>query len=306
MGFHDQGQIIYVLVDKNKKRTYFGQMNDEPLSENRRQTFRLSPQRGAGVFCDVSGLAVADVELLELISEDGPRKLWRPRPADRIQTEIEKAFGVQIEFNHGLAGLEVVANALNEGDVARAQIAALLMRIPIPGDFKAARRAPPDRSKDQGIVKNNPYHDGLGLFTTREDAVDPHGTPLKPRREAQVAQSGPAPNQVGAGSNAAPGASSRPTTSGDISDECRVYLSHSSEPLAEAFADRSEDGTGVPNSDDRGPTSEQGGSRRRCDGSGGLSHRTAANAAERARLLGISKPNDRGTRDSSDGRRSYL
>jgi hypothetical protein len=89
--------------------------------------FRLS-RRGRGVSCDSDGAFVGSVPLLEL-SADGR---WETRDRRQLSKQLSSNFGVPIDLSRKMGGLKEIAKALNEDDLARAQIATVLLGIPDP------------------------------------------------------------------------------------------------------------------------------------------------------------------------------
>ena len=93
--------------------------------------FRLSERRGQGVSCSKEGLFVGDTPLLEQV-QGGGRVLWRARPQSQLDSELSKSYGVTLDFGAKMSGVAGVARALADGDLALAQIAALLLQLPDP------------------------------------------------------------------------------------------------------------------------------------------------------------------------------
>ena len=95
--------------------------------------FRLRP---GGVACDAEGLRIGGTPLL---TRDA-RGHWTPRDEDEINPALSRLYGFPLDFVRKRAGLEVVAKALGNGEIARAQIAALLLQLPDPPAAGAAER----------------------------------------------------------------------------------------------------------------------------------------------------------------------
>lgn len=94
--------------------------------------FRLSPPRsGRGVSCDTSGAYVGSVPLLKRSNMHGKDR-WEPRNCEQLSKQLGSEFGLPIDLSMKAGGLKAICNALNEGDVARAQIATVLLGIPDP------------------------------------------------------------------------------------------------------------------------------------------------------------------------------
>ena len=93
--------------------------------------FRLSPRLDGGVFCDESGAFVGAIPMLARTRGNGKDE-WRPRDCDDLAQEMSAQYGLPIDMSSKRGGLTVIAKALGEGDVARAQVATVLLGIPHP------------------------------------------------------------------------------------------------------------------------------------------------------------------------------
>jgi hypothetical protein len=87
--------------------------------------FRLRP---GGVECDAGGLRVGDVAL---VARDA-NGAWTRRDENALSRELSKLYGLPLDFGSRRRGVDAVAAALAKGEIARAQIAALLLRLPDP------------------------------------------------------------------------------------------------------------------------------------------------------------------------------
>ena len=58
--------------------------------------------------------------------------IWEPRDCEDVSAELSACYGLPIDVSPKAAGLAAVACALNEGSIARAQLAALFLRFPDP------------------------------------------------------------------------------------------------------------------------------------------------------------------------------
>jgi hypothetical protein len=103
--------------------------------------FRLSPPgTGRGLSCDANGAFVAGIPLLKrLRGED--RDQWAPRDCNELSKQIGANFGLPIDMSSKIGGLKAICSALNEDDIARAQIAAVLLAIPDPPSLKKSERS---------------------------------------------------------------------------------------------------------------------------------------------------------------------
>lgn len=108
--------------------------------------FHLSPREsGRGISCDADGAFIGSVPLLKRLRKNG-QDAWQPRDHDEISNAIGERYGLPIDMSSKRGGLTAIANALNEGDVARAQIASVLLGIPDPPPLSKS-----GRSRDQTI-----------------------------------------------------------------------------------------------------------------------------------------------------------
>jgi len=95
--------------------------------------FRLRP---GGIECDPDGLRVGGVALL---ARDTKGALMRRDERD-LGRELSKRYGFPVEIERKRRGVDAVAAALAKGELARAQIAALLLRLPDPPPYPWAIR----------------------------------------------------------------------------------------------------------------------------------------------------------------------
>jgi hypothetical protein len=195
------------------------------------QCFRLSDAPGTGVRCDEGGMSVGATPLLERATGARDRGAWRPRPLADLDRDVSEAYGFSVTCAAKLAGLASVAHALNDGDVARAQVAALLLRFPNPpvvtktsrsrGEFtdlvsrlKASGllglshtasnlqrelKLPAARATGSSVIdKLNPYHDENGRFTDAAGAVATSGANAAIGAQGNVVTGAPSPTNAGA------------------------------------------------------------------------------------------------------------
>jgi hypothetical protein len=94
--------------------------------------FRLSPAgSGRGISCDANGAFIGTIPLLQRTDVNG-RHCWEPRDRERLSEQIGSQFGVPVDLTLKMNGLSTISRALNKGDIARAQIATVLLGIPDP------------------------------------------------------------------------------------------------------------------------------------------------------------------------------
>ncbi len=102
--------------------------------------FRLSSTRNAsGVSCGPDGAFAGAVALLKREAGAGSGEIWVPRDGGELSAALSEAYGLPVDVAAKSGGLAAVARALNSGDVARAQIATVLLQLPeIPPLAKGA------------------------------------------------------------------------------------------------------------------------------------------------------------------------
>jgi hypothetical protein len=149
------------------------------------RTFRL---RAGGVECDADGLRVTGAPLLESVGVSSTTRNWRPLAQPEIDRILGRAYDARICASDKRRGLAVVAEALNKRELARAQIAALLLRLPDP----VLSRLDPDAREDElaGLRES-------GLLAKDWDEADhPRtGTPPNPGWFAPRDESDAAPSE---------------------------------------------------------------------------------------------------------------
>ncbi len=87
--------------------------------------FRLRPGR---IDCDAGGLRVGRVVLL---ARDATG-VWIRRDERDLDRELSELYGFPLDIGRMRRGVDVVEAALGNGELARAQVAALLLRLPDP------------------------------------------------------------------------------------------------------------------------------------------------------------------------------
>jgi hypothetical protein len=108
--------------------------------------FRLTSPENGGVFCDEGGAFVDAIPLLARTRGNGKDE-WRPRDCDDLSQEMSTQYGLPIDMSSKSGGLAVIAKALNEGDVVRAQVATVLLGIPHPPSLS---KGAPSRPEQEG------------------------------------------------------------------------------------------------------------------------------------------------------------
>jgi hypothetical protein len=134
--------------------------------------FRLSRLRTNGVSCDADGAFVGAIPLLNRLQK-GDKDAWHPRESEELSEQISGLYGLPIDMSSKTGGLKAIANALNKGDVARAQIATVLLGIPnVPPPSKDAR----PRERMIKLIRDLEWS-GLLKWDSDEHPRWPAGTP---------------------------------------------------------------------------------------------------------------------------------
>jgi hypothetical protein len=132
--------------------------------------FRLRP---GAIECDVDGLRVGSVALLARDAKGA----WTRRDGGELNRELSKLYGLPLDCERKGGALDAVAAALTSGELARAQVGALLLQLPDP---PAPAGVPVDGLEKRRLV------DGLlacGLLKADADWDDKHprtGAPPNP------------------------------------------------------------------------------------------------------------------------------
>jgi lysozyme len=93
--------------------------------------YRLTARGGVGLACDEQGIALGPVVLVEALAAGGGR-VFRPRPAEEIARTLALAYDdlAPTDVARCLASLDVAAKALEAGDLVKASVAAVLLKLP--------------------------------------------------------------------------------------------------------------------------------------------------------------------------------
>lgn len=102
--------------------------------------FRLTNERESGISCNEHGLFVGGTPLLQRDRSPGIAANWQPRPQPDLERELGKRYGLPVAMDGKIAGLKVVARALEQGNLTRARIAALHLRLPNPPELMKTAR----------------------------------------------------------------------------------------------------------------------------------------------------------------------
>jgi hypothetical protein len=140
---------------------------------------------GLGLSCTAEGVSLAGVPLLRKTTSG-----LTPRPMAELAALMKSAYGHDIDPTRPYPGLDVIAQALNQGDIGRAMVAAVHLRLP---DLNAKGAAQIARA-DEALNKYDPDEprDERGRWTTAGASAP--NNPAKP-----ATQNGPARRPFGFG-----------------------------------------------------------------------------------------------------------
>lgn len=120
--------------------------------------FRLTSRGCDGLCCDVRGVALGPVALVEAAEANG-RRVYRVRPAEEIARTLALAYDpfAPDDLARRLSSLDVAARALEAGDMAKAMVATVLLKLPSLSDEAIAKLAcnptlkkySPDQPRDE-------------------------------------------------------------------------------------------------------------------------------------------------------------
>lgn len=154
------------------------------------QEYRLeAPDHPYGMSCDANGPALGPIRLLAKTANS-----FEPRPIDELQNIFDATFAHPFDYSGLLKGLRTVAGALNDGDLARAMMATLLLRLPPLNEEEAIRarnavamvKAAVDDPKHPGWPKGAPDSRG-GQFRPKNVEVSEEAVQEAKRRLARLA-----------------------------------------------------------------------------------------------------------------------
>jgi hypothetical protein len=146
--------------------------------------FRLTKRGGDALCCDLRGVALGPVALVEVAEANG-RRVYRVRPAEEIARTLALAYDpfTPDDLARRLSGLEVAARALEAGDMAKAAVATVLLKLPPLSADAIAKLA-----RDPTLKKYSPDQprDERGRWTSGS-AADANADGSPSARPVQVA-----------------------------------------------------------------------------------------------------------------------
>jgi hypothetical protein len=143
--------------------------------------YRLNSRGYGGLACDEKGVALGPIALVDALSSNG-KCVYRPRPAEEIARALALAYGpfAADDLARRLRGLDVAARALEAGDLAKAGIATVLLKLP-PLTAEACAKL----AREPTLRKYSPDQprDERGRWTSGDDTPS-----ASPSPETQLAQ----------------------------------------------------------------------------------------------------------------------
>jgi len=139
--------------------------------------FRLAPPgSGRGISCGQNGAFVGGAPLLKRSTASGE---WEPRDCAALSKEIGADFGIPVDMTSKMGGLDAITRALNAGNIARAQIAAVLLGIP---DLPTSRGQTPSQEQVIRFV-GDLYWTGMIELGSESELQKAGYDPSEPRDE---------------------------------------------------------------------------------------------------------------------------
>jgi len=118
--------------------------------------------RSRGLSCDGDGLRLGGDHAL-IDAHEGPfGRVFRRRPIDQINRLLSAGYGAPVDLTPREPVLDQIADCLTKGDLPRAQLLALQLRLlDLPDEGAADRLA-----KAEQLIRFNPNHDDVGRFAS--------------------------------------------------------------------------------------------------------------------------------------------
>ncbi len=134
--------------------------------------FHLSPHGNGGVSCNAEGAFIGSIPILRRLQRNGADE-WLPCDCDDLSEQMSAEYGLPIEMSAKAGGLKAIAKALNERDVARAQVATVLLGVPDPLPLSKGDASP------QQIIKLvcDLHWSGMLKWVSDEHPRWPQGSP---------------------------------------------------------------------------------------------------------------------------------
>jgi hypothetical protein len=93
--------------------------------------FRLSAaSNGAGLRCDDTGAFIGAQPIARRVPDEHGCESWQARPIAELNEALSDAYDLPVDMSSKVGALTVIVGALNSGNLARAQVAALHLHLP--------------------------------------------------------------------------------------------------------------------------------------------------------------------------------
>jgi hypothetical protein len=83
-----------------------------------------------GLSCGRQGAFVGPIPLLKRVRDGAGRESWQIRSIPELNLALSAGYGLPVDFVGKLGGIVMIVKALNEGNIALAQIATVQLRLP--------------------------------------------------------------------------------------------------------------------------------------------------------------------------------
>jgi hypothetical protein len=129
------------------------------MTDSAARSFALASRGGPGLACDVDGVALGPMSLVDSVHGDAGLRRYRERPSSEMTRSFRLAYGpmARNDLERRLRGVTRVAQLLQEGEDARARIHAVLLGFPdIAPDGMAKLAAAASLRKDNPDWEDEP------------------------------------------------------------------------------------------------------------------------------------------------------
>jgi len=214
---------------------------------------RFFQLRSGGVECDGDGPRVGGVALL---ARDATGR-WAGRDEGDLSRELAKLYGFPIDFGAKRRGVEAVAAALTNGELARAQIVTLLRQLPDPSGAADERSGDSEKrrlARDLiacGLLKADADWDekhprtgeppNPGWFAPTSEARGSEAPAAKPSSAADAGARGDAPPELDSAMAAPDFQDALPASGAPATPEVDRRGEEPSKTLEQAFEDEYDD-----------------------------------------------------------------
>src|SRR5260221_7991007 len=144
--------------------------------------YKLAPRPDRmGLSCTDQGVCWGPLALVERQSDGGGRNRFVPRDQNQLERILGTAFGLKADLTTRMNGLRTIAKALNEGNLGRAQIVTLHLKLPPLPDTDTSKRLEIAEQLVKFNFDPNQLRDERGKWSLEGEAssAKPPGIPLQ-------------------------------------------------------------------------------------------------------------------------------